>query len=34
MCNKAVDTYLFEFDSILDRYKTQDMCDTPVSNNP
>ena len=31
MCNKAVDTYPFVFDSVLVRYKTQEMYDKVAS---
>ena len=34
MCNKAVNECLFVFDCILDQYKTLEMCDTVVSNDP
>ena len=27
MCDKAVDTCPIVFDSVLDQYKTQEMCD-------
>ena len=32
MCDKAVDTFSFVFDSVPDRYKTPEMCDKAVSN--
>ena len=32
MCVKAVNTCPFKFDSILDGYKTQEMCDKFASN--
>ena len=31
MCNKAVNGCFFVFNSIPDRYKTQEMCDRVVS---
>ena len=34
MCDKAVDTCPFVFDSVPDRYKTQEMHDTVVSKEP
>ena len=34
MCDKAVDTCLFVFDSVPDRYKTQKMCVKVVSQEP
>ena len=29
--NKAVNSYFFLFDSILDQYKTEEICDRTVS---
>ena len=34
MCHKAVKRYFFVFDSIPNRYKTQEMCDKVVSKAP
>ena len=34
MNDKAVNRCFFVFDSILDQYKTQEMCDTVVSEDP
>ena len=34
ICDKAVDTCLFVFDSVADWYKTQEMCDKFVSKKP
>ena len=34
MCNKTVDICFFVFDSIPDWYKTQEMCDRVVSEDP
>ena len=34
MCDKAVDKWFFVFDFIFDQYKTQEMCDTVISNDP
>ena len=34
MCNKAVNRCFFVFDSIPDPFKTQEMCDRVVSENP
>ena len=34
MCNIAVSRWFFKFDSILDQYKTQEMCDRVVSEDP
>ena len=34
MCDKVVNKFYFVFDSIPDQYKTQEMCDTAVSNDP
>ena len=31
MCNKAVDTCLFAFESFHDQYMTQELCETTVS---
>ena len=31
MCNKAVNRCFFVFNSMPDRYKTQEMCDRVVS---
>ena len=33
MCNKAVDTFHFVLDSVLDWYKTLEKCDKVVSKN-
>ena len=34
MCNKAVDACPFPFGSVLDLYKTQEICDKVVSKEP
>ena len=34
MCVKTVDTCLFAFDSVADRYKAQEMCIKAVFNDP
>ena len=34
MRDKAVNSYFFLFDSIPDQYKTQEMCDRAVSDDP
>ena len=34
MYDNAVNKFFFVFDSIVDQYKTQEMCDTVVSNDP
>ena len=34
MCDKAVETCSFVFDSVADRYKTHKMCDKAFSNDP
>ena len=34
MCNKAVNSYFFLFDSIPDLYKIHEMCDRAVSDVP
>ena len=34
ICNKAVNRCFFVFDSIPDQYKTQEMCDKVVSEDP
>ena len=34
MCDKAVNRLFFAFDSIHDQYKTQEMGDTVVSEDP
>ena len=34
MCEKAVNRYFFVFDSIPDQYRTQEMCDTVVYEDP
>ena len=34
MCDKAIDKCTFVFDSVLDQYKTKEMCDKIVSEDP
>ena len=34
MCDKGIDTCPFVFDSVLDQYKTQEMCDKVVFKEP
>ena len=34
MCDKAVETYSFVFDSVPDRYRNHEMCDKAFSNDP
>ena len=34
MCDEAVNSWFFLFDSISDRYKTHEMCDRIVSDDP
>ena len=34
MCNEVVNWYFFVFDSISDWYKTQEMCDRVISEDP
>ena len=34
MCNKATHMWFFVFDSIPDQYKTREMCDRVVSEDP
>ena len=34
MCDKAINRRFFVFDCIPDQYKTQEICETVVSNDP
>ena len=34
MCGEAVDSYSFVCDSVPNQYKTQEMCERVVSENP
>ena len=34
MCDKAVDICSFVFDSVLDQYNAQEMCDKVISKDP